>query len=194
MLTGYLSNVHGMVKSDIGVVAYLRIEKLSHDGVIRGFVSDLARFDGSSYAGSQPKIKTFSVQDVELGLPGWASEYLVKRLHMTPKNAFRKLFDEENGGFSDSAEVDVFDDDVWFKLTRRKVEKGYALTPMFTFKQFELYVGSGGAWHEPDGPGFSAKPVTENVRLVEVHREGYPMLRGDDRWVGLYDLAKPRRL
>lgn len=189
MMTDYLSNVGNMKNAHpLGAVVYLKIERLSHDGLMEGFVSEEARMiDGSALA-EQPKVVRFSLRDFELGLPGFASEYLVKRLHMEPKNALTRLFDPLVVSGHRSDRVHSIEGDVWFKLTRYDVSKGYELVPMFTHKQFQLYMPYDKAWFTRNGDVLTREPVRPNAYVVNrTPRDGEQ--RESDRVVALYDLS-----
>lgn len=186
-MTNYMSNIQDMQSQGSLCVAYLKIERLSHDGLIEGYVCEEARVVDGSVLDGQPLCESFSVQDVELGLSGWASEYLVKRVHITPKAAFGRLFKKSTKKEHVGDVVDVSRDGVWFKLTRYDVSAGYQLVPLFTHRQYRLYVPENKAWYSPDGEDSNRKPVEANVQVVNPMVDG-GVQRESDRVVALYDL------
>lgn len=145
-----------------GVKEYLNVTHLGYDGRIEGYISK--KFDSSQ---GETKPSKFVLYDYQLGLPGWAAEQLVKRVHLVPSRAFVELLrDNQVDIFLETGFRQIGSDGVWFELTREDRGSNYTLTPLFESHDFVEIVGRDVAYDDHNNirhPGVAVvKPDTES--------------------------------
>lgn len=152
---------------------YLKVDKLSHDGLIQGTLC-YGYVDGQN----QEPLE-FSVFDYELGLPGWASEQLVKQVHLNPYSAGDALFKGSSADRSRESMYSLGRDNAWFSISRSDRGSVYEVKPLFDKDGLSDIIGSKETYRE-NPPGSHRFEVVHPAERVQFEA-------GLDKELELYD-------